>query len=438
MRLYEFESKKIFESFNIPIPKQLGTIQSVDELSLIDLSYPVMLKAMVLIGGRGKAGGIKKVNNLDELNKNTRKLLDLNIHGYQVETLMIEEAVPVLAEIYLSITTDPATFDVVVVTSASGGVDIEEVARTNPNAIWKRALPKNPMELHHDLAKEAALFLITQNPTLQGVELQLVDVIKSVYATYQSIEARVCEINPLILSQSNGEDHLLAADAKIVLDDNSLYRQTTLLKSIGIDPRSKRHDVSEQTEFERKAYKIGFPYLDLLDNPLDVDKDPHKLYVALVPGGAGYGIFSIDEVVNVGNRYFDGKVIPINFMDSGGGPALSAVAEMFHLLMDNPATDLIITSRFGGISSCDIFIQGLVMALRDRFLSQKRMIPVFGRMVGTDLAAAAAFLEKAKQDTPDELKDLHITVGNQKIMADIIKDGLAYGFHRKNQVKGEM
>jgi succinyl-CoA synthetase beta subunit len=259
-----------------------------------------------------------------------------------------------------------------------------------------------------------------------------------VYATYQSIEARTCEINPLILSQSNGKNQLLAADAKIVLDDNSLYRQTTLLKSIGIDPRSKRHDVSEQTEFERKAYKIGFPYLDLLENPLDVDKEPNKLYVALVPGGAGYGIFSIDEVVNVGNRNFDGKVIPINFMDSGGGPALSAVAEMFHLLMDNPVTDLIITSRFGGISSCDIFIQGLIMALRDRFLSQKRMVPVFGRMVGTDLAAAAAFLEKAKQDTPDELKDLHITVGNQKIMADIIKDGLTYGFQRKNQPNGEM
>ena len=104
---------------------------------------------------------------------------------------------------------------------------------------------------------------------------------------------------------------------------------------------------------------------------------------------------------------------------------------MLQLLMEHPLTDMIITSRFGGISSCDIFIQGAIMALRDRYLAGKRMIPVYGRMVGTDLSAAAAFLEKAKKDTPKPLKDMHITVGNQKIMADIIKDGLAYGFEFK-------
>ena len=120
-------------------------------------------------------------------------------------------------------------------------------------------------------------------------------------------------------------------------------------------------------------------------------------------------------------------------MDSGGGPSISKVADMFHLLMDHPATDLIITSRFGGISSCDVFIQGLIMSLRDRFIAKKRMIPVYGRMVGTDLAAAKAFLEKAKLETPEPLIDLHIVVGNQKIMADVIKDGIEYGFKVKKQ-----
>jgi len=206
-----------------------------------------------------------------------------------------------------------------------------------------------------------------------------------------------------------------------------------LLQSMGIDPRSKRHDVSEQTVFEAKAYKIGFPYLDLLENPDNFCEEEDKLYVALVPGGAGYGIFSVDEVVNVGNRYFDGKVVPINFMDSGGGPSLSKVADMFHLLMDHPVTDLIITSRFGGISSCDVFIRGLIMSLRDRYVQKRRMIPVFGRMVGTDLAAAREYLEKAKRETPEPLKDLHIVVGNQKIMADVIKDGIEYGFKIKQQ-----
>ncbi len=113
-------------------------------------------------------------------------------------------------------------------------------------------------------------------------------------------------------------------------------------------------------------------------------------------------------------------------MDSGGGPTLSTVAEMFHLLMDHPVPDFIITSRFGGISSCDIFIRGLIQALRDRFAAGKRMIPVYGRIVGTDLPNARVYLEKAKKETPEPLKNLHIVVGNQKIMADVIKDGIEW------------
>ena len=434
MKLYEHEAKQIFERFGLIVPNQIAVIEEEAELTDLTINFPIMVKAMVLIGGRGKAGGIKKANNIDETKRAISELFDLTIHGYPVEKILLEEAVDVEDEIYLSITTDPATFDIVLVTSASGGVDIEEVARTKPAEIWKKILTNNPMTLPEGVAEEAASFLGKQNPKLQTVESKIITTVKMLYSAFQNTEAKICEINPLI---HTSEDKIIAADAKFVLDDNSLYRQTSLLKSIDIDPNSKRHDISEQTFYEEQAYKIGFPYLDLLDNPEDFVKDEDKLYVGLVPGGAGYGIFSIDEVVNVGERYFDGKVIPINFMDSGGGPSLSKVADMFHLLMDHPATDLIITSRFGGISSCDIFIQGLIMSLRDRFMSKRRMIPVFGRMVGTDLAAARAFYEKAKRETPEPLKDLHIVVGNQKIMADVIKDGIEYGFKRKEQLEKE-
>ncbi len=437
MRLYEFESKQIFKNFRIDIPKQIAVIKSTNEIDALELTYPVMVKAMVLIGGRGKAGGIKKANNLDELKNKAQEIFNLKIAGYTVEKIMIEEAVEVIGEIYLSVTTDPATFDVVIVTSASGGIDIEAVAKSKPEAIFTKKMPENPLKLPTDIMNEASSFLVSQNPELSSVEDALKLVITSIFETYQSIEAKTCEINPLILAVENGNKTLLAADAKIVLDDNSLYRHAPLLKSIGINPRSKRHDVSEQTIYEARGYNAGFQYLDLLEDPENFEKDVDKLFVGLVPGGAGYGIFSIDEVVNVGERYFDGKVVPINFMDSGGGPALGTVAEMFHLLMDHPATDLIITSRFGGISSCDIFIQGLIMALRDRYLTNKSMKPIFGRMVGTDLAAAAAYLEKAKRETPKPLEDMHIIVGNQKIMADVIKDGIEYGFKFKSNLQGE-
>ena len=429
MKLYEFESKQIFKQFNINIPNQVATIRSSDELDDLDINYPVMVKAMVLIGGRGKAGGIKKASSLEETKIMADEIFKLTIKGLPVGQILIEEAVDINSEIYLSVTIDPATFDVILVTSASGGIDIEDVAKNNPGAIFKKKILDNPIDLPSNVAIAATRFLIDQNSNLEEVETELQDLISSVFNSFQEVDAKLYEINPVILTTLGNKKKLLAADAKIILDDNALYRQASLLRSIGIDPRSKRHDVAEQTSFEERAYKAGFPYIDLLDE--DIEKEADKLYVGIVPGGAGYGIFSIDEVVNVGDRYFDGRVIPINFMDSGGGPALATVAEMFHILMDHPLADMIITSRFGGISSCDIFIQGLIMALRNRYFTKKRMLPVYGRMVGTDLSAAAAFLEKAKKETPEPLKNLQIIVGNQKIMANIIKDGLEYGFKFK-------
>jgi succinyl-CoA synthetase beta subunit len=118
-------------------------------------------------------------------------------------------------------------------------------------------------------------------------------------------------------------------------------------------------------------------------------------------------------------------------MDSGGGPPQNRVAEMFHLLMDYPVVDLIVTSRFGGISSCDIFIRGMVQAVKERYESGKRMVPVFGRMVGTDLPNARAFLEKAKAENPEALQNVTIYVGNQRIMADVIREGIQKAFEAK-------
>jgi len=430
LRLYEFEAKRIFDSEDIPIPHQFGVIRTIEDLEKIvnNLNFPLMLKVMVLVGGRGKAGGIKKVEDLNALKQTVIKLFNLRISDYPVESILLEEAIDIQGEIYLGVTTDPISFDVVLIASALGGVDIEEVAKSKPEAIWKKSLTDNPVFLPETVASDATTFLISQAPQLNNAREQLQSIISNLYATFQKYDAKICEINPLAASNEN---KLIATDAKMVLDDNALYRQSALLNKLGIDPESKRHDVAEQTKFEARATKAGIiGYLDLLPS---FQKDPEKLYVGLVPGGAGYGIFSIDEVVNIGDRFFNGRVVPINFMDSGGGPSLSTVAEMFHLLMDHPVPDIIITSRFGGISSCDIFIRGLIQALRDRHATGKRTIPVYGRMVGTDLPNARVYLEKAKKETPEPLEDLHIVVGNQKIMADIIKDGIEWFKLRKQQ-----
>ncbi|MCR4405144.1 MAG: acetate--CoA ligase family protein [Candidatus Acetothermia bacterium] len=416
MRLYEHEAKRIFQKRGIPVPEQYGVIHSSEELESLAVGYPAMLKAQVLVGGRGKAGGIKRAENLREAEEQAKEIFGLRINGYPVEAILLEEALEGRAACYIGATMDPATFNNVVLVSASGGVDIEEVARARPEAIHRLELIENEPELGPGQAQELAEKL-ARDLGNAALARELAGIISRLYSLYQAIDAKVCEINPLLLTPEGP----IAADAKIVLDDNALFRQAKLLEGLGISGR--RHDVAEPTPNERRAQAAGFKYVDLL--PPDEPKEPGKIYVGLVPGGAGYGIFSIDEVANIGERFFGGKVVPFNFMDSGGGPTQEQMAEMFHLLMDDPRVDLIITSRFGGISSCDIFIRGLVQALRERHAQGKRVVPVYGRMVGTDLPSARDYLEKAKEETPEALKEMEIIVGNQKIMAEVIKEGLS-------------
>ncbi|MFH1676954.1 MAG: ATP-grasp domain-containing protein [bacterium] len=424
MRLYEYEAKKVFGSIGLAIPKQFGVIRSPSELDGLGLTFPVMVKSMVLIGGRGKAGGIRKAKDLAEAKKIAAEMFKLVIKGYPVEVLLIEEVASEAGACYVGITTHPASFNVIMMASAEGGIDIETVALEKPEAILKKEIPENYPELPEKIADEFAEFL---NKALKGDKNLLAsikDAVKKLYAVFQKFDCKIAEINPLIITT---DKKAIAADAKVVIDDNALYRQGGLFELLGL--KESRHDVSELTKDEQRARDGGFKYVDLL--PEDFKPEADKLYVGLVPGGAGYGIFSIDEVANIGDRFFNGKVVPVNFMDSGGGPTLDGVAEMFHLLMDKKNVDLIITSRFGGISSCDIFIRGTIKALRDRYEKGQRMLPIIGRMVGTDLPGAREYLAKAKAETPDALKDLDIAVGNQKIMADIIKDGIAYGFKVK-------
>jgi len=417
MRLYEHEAKQVFFENGIPIPRQYGVIHSAEELERLELDYPLMLKAIVLVGGRGKAGGIKRAANPEEARAAAEELFRLKIKGYPVEMVLLEEALEERAACYIGATMEPARFHNTMIVSAAGGVEIEQVAKEHPEALHRVEIPGNDLDLPPEAATELAEKLtvdLGKNALDVG---KLAELISKAYALYQAVDAKICEINPLLITA----DGPVAADAKIVLDDNALYRQAELLEGLGIT--GKRHDVAEPTPNELRAQKASFPYVDLL--PPDAPKDPEKLYVGLVPGGAGYGIFSIDEVANIGERFFDGRVVPVDFMDSGGGPPQDRVAEMFHLLMDYDKVDPIITSRFGGISSCDVFIRGLVQALRERYEQGKRIVPIYGRMVGTDLPSARDYLERAKRETPEPLREMTIIVGNRKIMADVIKEGIS-------------
>ncbi|MEN8152223.1 MAG: ATP-grasp domain-containing protein, partial [Planctomycetota bacterium] len=406
MRLYEHEAKKVFAEAGLTTPKAGGVVSSAAEIDGLDVTYPAMVKAMVLTGGRGKRGGVKKVGSAEEAKAAAEAILSLTIADYPVERVLVEEAVSERGACYVGVTTNPANYRLIVMASAAGGVDIEETAATNPDAVLRREVRTNDLTMPPALVTEFGEFLAAGLGDGTPAAA-LGDAVARLYAGFQSFEAKVAEINPLIVT--TGGD-VIAADAKMVIDDNSLYRNRKLFQLLGIT--ESRHDSSELSRDERRARDAGFPFVDLL--PEDHAKDPDRIYVGLVPGGAGYGIFSIDETANVGERFFGGKVVPVNFMDSGGGPKLHTVAEMFHMLMDKEIVDVIVTSRFGGISSCDVFIRGLIKCLRDRHADGRRVLPVHGRMVGTDLPGARAFLEKAKIETPEELKDMEIVVGNRK------------------------
>lgn len=417
MRLYEHEAKRVLADEGFRTPRKYGVVRSADALAKCKVRYPAMVKAQVLIGGRGKAGGVRRVESEGEARAAVSDILASRITGCAVESVLVEEALEFHGACYLGVTANPATFNIVVIASASGGVDIEEVARTRPEAVLRLELPDSPETLPGQAARRVASFLAKDLPGGPELKSQLAQAVSALYDAYQKYDSKVLEINPLLITDAGP----VAADAKMVLDDNALYRQEALLARLKI--KSKRHEVAEPTARERRAHKAGFPYVDLLGE--DARPVPGKVYVGLVPGGAGYGIFSIDEVAGLGEEFFEGRVVPVDFMDSGGGPTLERVAEMFSLLMDNPMVDLVITSRFGGISSCDVFIRGLVACLRRRGAEGKRVVPVYGRMVGTDLAAARAFLETAERETPECLKPLSMVVGNRKIMADVIRDALA-------------
>ncbi|MFX0171174.1 MAG: ATP-grasp domain-containing protein, partial [Candidatus Hodarchaeota archaeon] len=227
MKLYEYEAKKVFELHNIPIPKQYGVVHTSDEVERLNLRFPVMAKAGVLIGGRGKAGGIKKVSSLNEAKEITTELLNLKIKEYPVNTVFFEEVVEEIGACYVGVTTNPNTFNNMVVVSASGGVDIEEVARSQPDAIIRREIPNNDRELHNDLIEEIINILDQTLPLSNEQKEILGSIIGNVYSTYQDVDAKLCEINPVIITPKS----VVAADAKIVLDDNGLYRQSKLLET---------------------------------------------------------------------------------------------------------------------------------------------------------------------------------------------------------------
>ncbi len=372
MRLYEFEGKSLFAKFNIPIPK--GEIaESAVEAGKIAESWnvPIVLKAQVLTGGRGKAGGIKVVDDPGNASAIAEELLKLAIKDYPVEKILAEPKLAIKKELYVGVTIDRINYRIAVIASGEGGVDIEEVAEKSPDKIFRKFYDIDEEMYSFDAVELARKIGVTSDMVKQAASI-----IVRLFKLFKQYDAKLVEINPLVITSDN---QLIAADSRVSIDDDALFRQKELAE-IGIE---KRHEEGEMTPREQQAAEWGIPYLDLEGN------------IGMFPGGAGFGIMGNDFIHHYGGR-------PANFMDSGGGPSPERIARMLVLLDENPNVKAIFGARFGGISRCDDFARGVIMFLKDHGLSK----PMVMRMTGNMWQEGVRIFDEARKENPELFKNI--------------------------------
>lgn len=374
MRLYEYEAKKLFSQFGIPITT--GEVVKSDEETKAfaeKLGKPVVLKAQILSGGRGKVGGVKFADSPEEAEQKAGELFATTLKGFPVERILVDEKLKIEKEFYLGITLDRVNYKLVMLACSQGGVEIEEIARKDPGKIKKISVDVD-QKFYPFWGNSVAGWLGAEGQGMKAVSKIAV----SLFKLFRQYDAKLVEINPLILTK---EGKYVAADARMSVDDDALFRHPELAE-MGIE---KRHEEGEMTEREKLARQWGIPYLDL-------DGD-----VGMFPGGAGFGIMGNDFI-----HYFGGK--PANFMDSGGGPTPERLAKMLILLDENPNVKAIFGARFGGISRCDDFAKGVVMFLKEHGLSK----PMVLRMTGNVWQEGVRIFKEEKEKNPEMFKNIEI------------------------------
>lgn len=367
MRLYEYEGKAIFKKYGIPVPDSY-LLKGTDDLAEVpDDFFPAMAKAQVLVGGRGKAGGIVKVADRSEAAREVERLMGMRIRGYEVTAVLLEGIVEVDREVYLGVTIDRFEHRPVMIGSTLGGMDVETAARERPedfHRIWLEPEQEVEPYMGRELAHRMGF---TGKPmgALGGIAVKL-------YKAFKGTDGKMCEINPLgVLADGS----FVAMDSRMNLDTDALFRHPEL-RELGIE--GARHEEGELTPNEEKARDAGFPYVDL-------DGD-----IGTFPGGAGFGIASIDLIHVYGGR-------AANFMDSGGAPSQEKLRAMLGLLLDDPKVKVIFGARFGGISRCDDWAKAVVQFIQE---NQPRK-PMIMRMTGNMEEEGRRILEEAKAREPE-------------------------------------
>ncbi|MDP3244721.1 MAG: ADP-forming succinate--CoA ligase subunit beta [bacterium] len=366
MKLHEYQSKLIFAKYGIPIPKGrvAATAESARHIAQ-ELGGRVVIKAQVLVGGRGKAGGIKVAKDASEAEGLATQILSMEIKGLPVRKVLVDEAAAIETEIYLGITNDRAARKPVMMASAAGGVEIEEVARTNPEKIVKvhidpllglRDYQTRDIAAGMDLPRELWR-------DFNAIALAL-------WRAYSENDATLAEINPLII---NKDRKLVALDGKMLIDDNAMFRHADL---------AELRDMDEEAPAETEARKYGLSYIKLDGS------------IGCMVNGAGLAMTSMDVI-----KLFGGE--PANFLDIGGGAGADKVAAAMKIILSDPHVKAVLFNIFGGITRCDEVAKGILVAMDE----VKPKVPMVVRLVGTNAEEGRRLLADAKLITAETLAD---------------------------------
>jgi len=366
MKLHEYQSKQLFAEHGIPIPHGQMTMNASEAKSIAEeLGGRVVVKSQVLVGGRGKAGGIRVVNTPDKAEEAATQILGMKIKDLPVRKILIDEAVDIKTEIYLGITNDRTRRCPVMIASAEGGVEIEEVAKTNPDKIVRVWI--DPLLGLRDY-QARYLAACTEMPREHWREFM--SITKGLFQTFIQTDATLAEINPLVIT---GDKGLMALDGKIVLDDNGLFRHPEL---------AEMRDLDEEAAEEREARKYGLSYVKLGGE------------IGCMVNGAGLAMATMDVIHLYGGS-------PANFLDIGGGASAEKVAAAIQIIIRDPNVKAVLFNIFGGITRGDEVARGILAALE----KTPTKLPMVVRLVGTNAEEGRHLLAKADMETAVSLAD---------------------------------
>jgi len=364
LKLQEFESLNLFNSVRIPVPRHFLVTNPDDAVNAFrKLSGPVILKAQILVAGRGKAGGIILAHNAQEVKNCANALLNKKIKGILVNSILVEEKLDIQEELFLGIAIDRFNRKPVIIASAKGGVDIEETVKKDPKAVVKKNIdPSFGLKTYQARSLAKNIGLSGKNAS------EYTNICLKLYKLFEQYDCELIESNPLTITN---DGRIIAADARMIIDDNAKYRHSNL-----------KGPNLEISNLEREAEKVGLSFVQLNGD------------IGIIGNGAGLVMATMDVVL-----YFGGQ--PANFLDVGGGADSESIYNAVRITLSNSKVKVLLVNILGGITRCDVVAEGLVAAVNDF----TKNVPIVVRLVGTGEEEGRIILKEAGLNYMESMDD---------------------------------